>query len=61
MCFNAVGVGASLQPIYNNRAENGRGKGIRTPDILLPKQARYRTALYPDKTRMHLVRRILSG
>ena len=25
----------------------GRGKGIRTPDILLPKQARYRTALYP--------------
>jgi hypothetical protein len=27
----------------------GRGKGIRTPDILLPKQARYRTALYPGK------------
>ena len=27
--------------------EYGRGKGIRTPDILLPKQARYRTALYP--------------
>ena len=25
----------------------GRGRGIRTPDILLPKQARYRTALYP--------------
>jgi hypothetical protein len=28
--------------------KNGRGRGIRTPDILLPKQARYRTALYPD-------------
>ena len=25
----------------------GRGRGIRTPDILLPKQARYLTALYP--------------
>ena len=25
----------------------GRGRGIRTPDILLPKQARYQTALYP--------------
>jgi hypothetical protein len=28
-------------------ARNGRGRGIRTPDILLPKQARYQTALYP--------------
>ena len=25
----------------------GRGREIRTPDILLPKQARYQTALYP--------------
>ena len=25
----------------------GRGRGIRTPDILLPKQTRYQTALYP--------------
>ena len=25
----------------------GRGGEIRTPDILLPKQARYRTALHP--------------
>ena len=25
----------------------GRGEGIRTPDILLPKQARYRAALHP--------------
>jgi hypothetical protein len=36
--------------------ENGRGKGIRTPDILLPKQARYRTALYPDDAKKHLVK-----
>jgi hypothetical protein len=27
---------------------NGRGGGIRTPDILLPKQARYQAALHPD-------------
>ncbi len=29
------------------RRRTGRGRGIRTPDILLPKQARYQTALYP--------------
>src|SRR5690606_27341432 len=28
---------------------DGRGRGIRTPDILLPKQARYQTALYPGR------------
>ena len=27
---------------------NGRGKRIRTSDFLLPKQARYQTALYPE-------------
>ena len=30
------------------RALAGRGREIRTPDILLPKQARYQTALYPE-------------
>ena len=30
------------------RARIGRGREIRTPDILLPKQARYQTALYPE-------------
>ena len=30
------------------KQKNGRGREIRTPDILLPKQARYQTALYPD-------------
>ena len=29
------------------RAKVGRGRGIRTPDTLLPKQVRYQTALYP--------------
>jgi hypothetical protein len=28
-----------------------RGREIRTPDILLPKQARYQAALYPDNKR----------
>ena len=28
----------------------GRGGEIRTPDILLPKQARYRTALHPERS-----------
>jgi hypothetical protein len=38
-----------LQPDeQNGYKENGRGREIRTPDILLPKQARYQTALYPD-------------
>ena len=30
------------------RRENGRGDRIRTCDILLPKQARYRAALLPE-------------
>src|SRR6516225_3849306 len=31
----------------------GRGGGIRTPDILLPKQARYRTALHPENPKLY--------
>jgi hypothetical protein len=34
----------------HEKNEIGRGREIRTPDILLPKQARYQTALYPDQT-----------
>ena len=37
-----IGVDSTLTPAFV-----GRGRGIRTPDILLPKQARYQTALYP--------------
>ena len=32
-----------------NKKRSGRGREIRTPDILLPKQARYQTALYPER------------
>jgi hypothetical protein len=34
------------------KRKTGRGGGIRTPDILLPKQARYQTALHPDSLLM---------
>ena len=34
----------------------GRGREIRTPDILLPKQARYQTALYPDNRKLKFLR-----
>ena len=38
----------SIQMSYGRMLEKrGRGREIRTPDILHPKQARYQTALYP--------------
>ena len=39
-----------LQALSNRYSffQNGRGRGIRTPDPLLPKQMRYQTALCPD-------------
>jgi hypothetical protein len=33
---------------YTSDVLSGRGRGIRTPDPLLPKQMRYQTALYPE-------------
>ncbi len=45
----------SIQLSYRRKLmhlKNGRGREIRTPDILHPKQARYQTALYPDKSRL---------
>src|SRR5437870_4397495 len=35
------------------RRMSGRGGGIRTPDILLPKQVRYQTALHPAMKVVH--------
>ena len=35
------------KPTQGRLIKTGRGREIRTPDILLPKQARYQTALYP--------------
>ena len=32
----------------------GRGREIRTPDILLPKQVRYQAALYPVTHKLEL-------
>lgn len=48
--------GCSIQLSYGHMLElnlgrfdkNGRSGGIRTPDILLPKQTRYRAALHSD-------------
>jgi hypothetical protein len=40
--------------------KSGRGGGIRTPDILLPKQARYQTALHPEKGAMFNISRAAS-
>ncbi len=40
--------GCSIRLSYGRlTVKIGRGREIRTPDILLPKQARYQTALYP--------------
>ena len=39
----------------------GRGRGIRTPDILLPKQARYQTALCPVKNTLRLFDRAIKS
>ena len=33
--------------LSQNSFRFGRGRGIRTPDLLYPKQTRYQTALYP--------------
>ncbi len=49
--------GCSIQLSYGRLIIflTGRGREIRTPDILLPKQARYQTALYPE------ISQLLSG
>src|SRR5690625_6728602 len=38
--------------------KSGRSGGIRTPDILLPKQTRYQAALHSDK---YMIRHVLRG
>ena len=40
-----------IYELCNGVTKIGRGREIRTPDILLPKQARYQTALYPGSTK----------
>ena len=42
-----------LRAVFWNTGQGlGRGGGIRTLDILLPKQARYRAALHPEVGRI---------
>ncbi len=41
--------------------KGGRSGGIRTPDILLPKQARYQTALHSDFAGLDAAKVITSG
>ncbi len=40
-----------LEPPSGDKLKNGRGGEIRTPDILVPNQARYQTTLHPDEAR----------
>ncbi len=39
------------QNSHSRHLKSGRGRGIRTPDPLLPKQMRYQTAPCPDVSR----------
>ena len=41
-------ISGKKKPTQGRLIKTGRGREIRTPDILLPKQARYQTALYPE-------------
>src|SRR3990167_9302686 len=46
-CSIQMSYGRKLPSYYYQKSY--RGRGIRTPDILLPKQTRYQTALYPER------------
>ena len=48
-------------PVVSPREEFGRGREIRTPDILLPKQARYQTALYPEHRSLRINHKALDN
>ena len=50
-CFWEI-MDRSTRSRANGDDADGRGERIRTSDILLPKQARYRTALHPDRSIM---------
>ena len=52
---------AAPLPRAHPAAKNGRGRGIRTPDPLLPKQVRYQTAPYPAAVRRPGFRRRCGG
>ena len=54
-CNNAVRHPKGVVRALLHIVVNGRGREIRTPDPLFPKQMRYQAALCPD-TRLYLVR-----
>ena len=47
-CSIQLSYGRFVLESVEARFENGRSGGIRTPDILLPKQTRYQAALHSD-------------
>lgn len=47
-CSIQLSYGRMLETNLRRLVQIGRSGGIRTPDILLPKQTRYRTALHSE-------------
>ena len=59
-CSIQLSYGRSNPKVYFLKPEakkNGRGREIRTPDPLLPKQLRYQAALCPDLFTGRIIRR----
>ena len=51
-CSIQLSYGHMLEQTFAGSIKNGRSGGIRTPDILLPKQTRYRAALHSDDLKL---------
>ena len=51
-CSIQLSYGHMLEQTFVGSIKNGRSGGIRTPDILLPKQTRYRAALHSDDLKL---------
>lgn len=51
-CSIQLSYGHMLDQTLAGSIKNGRSGGIRTPDILLPKQTRYRAALHSDNSKL---------
>ena len=48
MSYGRILIWKTRSTSWPNHGVYGRGRGIRTPDTLVPNQVRYQTALYPD-------------
>jgi hypothetical protein len=51
-CSIQLSYGHMLEQTFAGSMKYGRSGGIRTPDILLPKQTRYRAALHSDDLKL---------